>query len=382
MMSQAAENEQVQMATIQQEFKTWEYVGRHRAHWDEIVGLSFIGQGSQESPHRLFTIGRDRRIVEYDFANSAYLDGVLLKMHEKIERTAKPTSFVWTTQENRPYFFVANTEGKIRYWSGDSLICRKTTLAPSFGGDLTHLIFTDQIRPALVYATNSCVLGLILFPTTGNPHESMGLIVHPASIDRISMSKDESRILVTSGVDSYIEIFTSHSEHLEAASLLASRDGDAFIAMLDGGEEGALYQEITDYFYSSMLRVEGELTDKPHEIPQVVPIEEIVPLMCSLGYYPTQFESELLRNENFFSHSKGGGSSDEDGTRVLDLQTFLRLFLNHRPVFPPNLDDIENVFSILGIDSEGRTSVKDIDNALQSLEKQCQLMKLINVLNL
>jgi hypothetical protein len=285
-----------------------------------------IRQSTQESPSRLYTIGRDRRIVEFDFANSAYLDGVQLKMQERIERTAKPTAFVWTTQDNRSYFFVANTEGKIRYWIGDSLICKKTTLAPSFGVDIIHMLFTDPFRASIVYATDSCVLGLILFPTTGNPHEAMGLIAHPFSINRIILSKDESRILVTSGVDNYIGIFTSHPEHLEAAALLASREGDAFIAMLDGGEDGPLYQEITDYFYSSMLRIQGELTNKPHEIPQVVPIDEIVPLMCSLGYYPTQFESELLRNEIFYTKSKTG--KEEEGTKVLDFQTFLRLFLS------------------------------------------------------
>lgn len=363
MMSQSTDEDKVQMTTIQQEFKKWEYVGRHRSHLDKIVGLSFIGLGSAESPHRLFTIGRDRRIVEYDYANSAYLDGVQLKMHEKIERTAKPTSFVWTTQDNRAFFLVSNTEGKIRYWSGDSIICRSTTLAPSFGGDISHMIFTSFPRKAVIYATTANILGLILFPLTGNPHESMGLIAHPISINRLVISRDESRVLVTSGVDNYIGIFVSHPEHLEAASILAGREGDPFIAMLEGGELGTLYQEIVDYFYSSMLRVQGELTDKPHEIPQVVPIEEIVPLMCSLGYYPTQFESELLRNEIFFS--KSVGEENEEGTKILDFQTFLRLFLNHRPVLPPSLDDIENVFQLLSGGS-GSISSRDLFQILQS----------------
>ena len=95
--------------------------------------------------------------------------------------------------------------------------------------------------------------------------------------------------------------------------------------MLEGGEDGPLYQEIVDYFYSSQLRVQGKLTDKPHEIPQVVPISEVVPLLCALGYYPTQYEADLIRNE--IQYSKFIETNEK--TETIDFQTFLRLFLNH-----------------------------------------------------
>lgn len=363
MMSQTQDDDQVQMTTIQQEMKKWEYVGRHRSHWDKITGLAFIGNGTQESPHKLFTIGRDRQVVEYNFAGSAYLDGVLLKPKTQVEMTAKPTSFAWTFKDNRPFFVVANTEGKLRLWNGgETMICRSTTLAPSFGGDITHMIFIDQQHTSIVYATDSCVLGLILFPLTGNPNESMGIIAHPVQIARIIMSRDESRVLVCSGVDNFIGIFTAHPEHLEAAALLSQREGDAFIQMLEGGEEGPLYQEIVDYFYSSQLRVQGKLTDKPHEIPQVVPISEVVPLLCALGYYPTQYEADLIKNE--ITYSKFHETNEK--TEVIDFQTFLRLFLNHRPTIPPSLEDIENAFKVLGADPEGLLATEDMYNLLQS----------------
>lgn len=190
----------------------------------------------------------------------------------------------------------------------------------------------------------------------------MGLIAHPVSIERVVMSRDESRVLVCSGCDNYIGIFTAHPEHLEAAALLAARDGDAFIAMLEGGEDGPLYQEIVDYFYSSQLRVQGKLTDKPHEIPQEVPISEVVPLLCALGYYPTQYESDLIRNE--IQYSKFIETNEK--TETIDFQTFLRLFLNHRPVVPPSLDEIENAFRILGADQDGQLSTEELINLLQS----------------
>lgn len=362
MMSQG-NDDTIQMTTIQQERKDWEYVGRHRSHWDQITGLAFIGNGTQESPHRLFTIGRDRRVVEYDYAGSTYLDGVQIKPATQVEMTAHPTSFAWTNKDNRPYFVVANTEGKLRLWNGAAaMTCRLTVLAPSFGGDITHMVFIENQRTSIVYATDSCILGIILYPLTGNPNESMGLIAHPVSIERVVMSRDESRVLVCSGCDNYIGIFTAHPEHLEAAALLAARDGDAFVAMLEGGEDGPLYQEIVDYFYSSQLRVQGKLTDKPHEIPQVVPISEVVPLLCALGYYPTQYEADLIRNE--IQYSKFIETNEK--TETIDFQTFLRLFLNHRPVVPPSLDEIERAFKVLGADEEGQLSTEELINLLQS----------------
>jgi len=362
MISQAQDDEQIQMATIQQEMKKWEYVGRRRSHWDSVAGLAFIGTGSQESPHRLFTVGRDRQVVEYDFANSTYLEGIATKTTPQVEMTAHPTSFAWTTKDGRPFFVVANTEGKLRVWNGATMTCRLTTLAPSFGGDITHMVFIESTRTSVVYATDSCILGLVLYPLTGNPNESMGLIAHPSQIEGVVMSQDESRVLVCSGVDNYIGIFTAHPEHLEAAALLAAREGDAFVAMLDGGEEGQLYQEIVDYFYSSQLRVQGKLTDKPHEIPQVVPISEVVPLLCALGYYPTQYESDLIRNE--IQYAKFLETNEKQET--VDFQTFLRLFLNHRPVIPPSLDDIERAFQTLGADASGLIATDDLMNLLQS----------------
>jgi len=362
MMAQAADDEKFQMTTIQQEMKKWEYVGRNKAHWDKISGLAFIGNGTQESPFRLFTIGRDRRIVEYDYANSAYLETVKDKISTIVEKSAHPTAFAWTIKDSRPFVVVSNTEGKLRLWNGTTMICRSTTLAPSYGGDITHMQFIEQGRSSIVYATNGCVIGLVLYPLTGSPNESIGLIAHPSQISRLVMSRDESRVLVCSGVDNFIGIFTCHPEHLEASALLKSRDGDPFIAMLEGGQDGPLYQEIVDYFYSSMLRVQGKLTDKPHEIPQVVPISEVVPLLCALGYYPTQYESEIIKNEIYYS--KYLETNKE--TEFIDFPTFLRLFLNHRPVVPPSLDDIEKAFTILGADNQGLLSLRELYNVLQS----------------
>jgi hypothetical protein len=69
--------------------------------------LAFVGGGTSGSPLRLFPV------VEYDYTNSAYLDGVQLKDEKAIEMTAQPTVFAWTNKDTRPFFVVANTEKKL-----------------------------------------------------------------------------------------------------------------------------------------------------------------------------------------------------------------------------------------------------------------------------
>jgi Ca2+-binding EF-hand superfamily protein len=108
--------------------------------------------------------------------------------------------------------------------------------------------------------------------------------------------------------------------------------------------------------------VQGKLTDKPHEIPQVVPISEVVPLLCALGYYPTQYEADLIRNE--IQYAKFLETNEKQET--VDFTTFLRLFLNHRPVVPPSLEDIERAFKVLGADEQGFLATEELMNLLQS----------------
>ena len=61
--------------------------------------------------------------------------------------------------------------------------CRKTALAPTYGGPITRMTpvyaEADGEEQFMLYATHEKVLGLVQLPLDGNPNKCMGLIAHP-----------------------------------------------------------------------------------------------------------------------------------------------------------------------------------------------------------
>lgn len=73
-------------------------------------------------------------------------------------------------------------------------------------------------------------------------------------------------------------------------------------------------------------------------------------MMRSMGFYPTQKEIENMQNEirysKYIEHYK-------ETVSELDLQMFLRLFVNHRPVYGISKNHISTALSILGSSKNG-----------------------------
>lgn len=65
--------------------------------------------------------------------------------------------------------------------------------------------------------------------------------------------------------------------------------------------------------------------------------------MRALGYYPTKLEIESMQKEVMYSKLLEGGELQES----LELETFVRMFINHRPVYGLTTDMIENALKYL-----------------------------------
>ncbi len=79
----------------------WIFVGKYRAHYKPITALYFerrepsLGPGDRpdETPYpRLFSLGDDRVLQEYDLARSSIRAGICLKNSCSVEQTATPTA--------------------------------------------------------------------------------------------------------------------------------------------------------------------------------------------------------------------------------------------------------------------------------------------------
>ncbi|CAM9978678.1 unnamed protein product [Discosporangium mesarthrocarpum] len=364
--------------------EAWVYVGRHRSHSRPITGLEF---GRREDGRvSLVSVGEDRILVEYNISGSNQETGLLLaEAPKRIEQHAVPTALLWhpllgTDFEDR--LVTANNEYKLKQWNADNKSCRKTTLGPTFGGPINCLVQINQVhedgesRPAAfaVYGTVEKVVGLLQMPLDGNPHKTMGLIAHPREISSLAVSGDGNYLVTAGGTDITVNIWQINTRALQESAAAATRTmsssttGTAFIAQgqgpdassaheganqggiapfieqLHGGEGGELHEELVDYFYYGLLRTQGEDSREERSTPGVVPVAEVPNIMRALGYYPTEQEISHMVNEVKYSRFTETGQVED----TINLEGLIRLFVNHRPVFPVNKQGIEDSFRAMG----------------------------------
>lgn len=88
-------------------------------------------------------------------------------------------------------------------------------------------------------------------------------------------------------------------------------------------------RDLKDFFYYSQIRSKDEHTTKARKLDGKVPLEAIADMMRSMGYFPTNQEIENMKNEIKFSkHLETGEYVTE-----LEINTFLKLYVNHKPVY-------------------------------------------------
>lgn len=91
------------------------------SHEIEVLSISF-GQGLDEQGqpmHRLFSIGKDRRLFEYDVYNSQAHSQLIVVSHFKIEQEALPSSCIWYPKKDSKegLLLTANNEYKMKIWN-------------------------------------------------------------------------------------------------------------------------------------------------------------------------------------------------------------------------------------------------------------------------
>lgn len=98
-----------------------------------------------------------------------------------------------------------------------------------------------------------------------------------------------------------------------------------------------------------MIRSKDENTTKSRKLDNKVPLNELPNLMRAMGYYPTEQEVQNMKDEVQFSVFSDEGKA----TTSVELDQFIKLFVNHRPVYGIGKNNIEEAFRIL---SQGKDS--------------------------
>jgi len=328
--------------------KEWMYSAKHKSHWRPIVGLCFSGPG-EERP-RLFSVGEDRRLVEYSVKSSEFGGLQAVSPDTVVEQEARPTGCIWYPfggKGDNQKVLTMNDEYKFKIWNTVNRSCRRTALAPTYGGPITRMtpVYADADGEDqfMLYATHEKVLGLVQLPLDGNPNKCMGLIAHPGQISAISVDYQGQYAFTCGGNDLTVNQWRINPQPVANANVAGGQGIEPFVKLLDGGEEGEFFSDMKDYFYYSQIRSQDENTTKARVLDGMIPVEEIPHLMCALGYFPTQLEIKNMTNEVRYSKfSETGEYVDR-----IAFEALVKLYVNHRPVFAVGPDQIQQAFEAL-----------------------------------
>lgn len=97
-------------------------------------------------------------------------------------------------------------------------------------------------------------MGIIKLPLNGNPNNSIGLISNPGKINHICATRDGKYVLTAGDEDLSLNIWKVDYQGLKKNQLLSLEEDNPlniYPGLLEGGEDGALYRDLKDYFYYS-----------------------------------------------------------------------------------------------------------------------------------
>ncbi|XP_072043906.1 cilia- and flagella-associated protein 251-like [Amphiura filiformis] len=327
----------------------WSYLGKHRAHYKPIRGLSF-GLKLDTTAPRLISVGEDRSLVEYDLINSD-TDDLKLVSCERIEQSAIPQCIAWHPPITKEQFFLlANDQFKFKLYNTTTKMCRQTLLGPTYGTPLQKievLPTADEMEEKryLAYITTDKV-GLHIMPLDGNPHNSIARIAHPSGVTNMVCSHDGKHVFTAGGSDASVSMWDVAIEVIEAGSQLGGEGLIPFYGLLEGGREGELFKELENYFYYAQIRSQGVDTMAIREVSTQIPLSEIPFVMRAMGHYPSEQEIEDMISEIKFSRYVDTG----EYVSHIDLGTFIKLYVNHRPAFGLSATKLYEAFEVLGLD--------------------------------
>mmetsp|Transcript_33102 Transcript_33102/g.55453 ORF Transcript_33102/g.55453 Transcript_33102/m.55453 type:complete len:898 (-) Transcript_33102:322-3015(-) len=345
----------------------WEFVGKHGSHTGLITGLVFEGLGQVA---RLWSVGEDGVLVEYDLQNTSVGAGVQLVKYTDVGRGAAiPTALAVAPASEKAAsgrsIITADSAFKFRTYDSVSQVRQRTVISPTYGGPPVNMqVFhpAGQVdKPLLAYSTNEKMVGLCAFPLDGDPHKAMGLIAHPGEVSALAVTYDGRRILTAGGADSIINMWGVDANALEAQYKDRDPHENCHVALLEGGRKGDFFQEMKDYFYYAQIHTQGEDTTAPRKIEGTVELTVVPNLMRALGYYPSESEVGDMMVE---LQQEAADKGLPDPT-VINFERFITLYVNHRPVFGVGKDQLAAAFQALGADPYLGTM--DCDDLLQAL---------------
>lgn len=380
----------------------WVFSGKLKSHFNEVNDICFgeiLDANNSEKTSKFYSIGNDKMLYEYDVKNSRK-NRLDVTAYHKVEQEAHPTACIWypVNYLKEEVIMIASDDYKIKLWNVAKNICRQTLLGPTYGAPINKFIYLNihdreeqDVPKYVAYTTKEKIVGIIKLPLDGNPNKHMGMIAHPDKISYATASSD-GKYLFTSGADdigtlnmwrlnySALELQETQFGGAPADTYTTGPNGattavsknpnplDTYPNLLEGGKTGQIYRDLKNFFYYAQISSSTDNPTKAKKLDGKIPRDQIQNLMRALGYYPTKAEIENMQKEVLYSKLLEGGELVES----LELETFVRLFVNHRPVYGLTMDMVKHALTTLVKDLNNKNLDNQLGGGKKKKKKQVQ----------
>eukprot|EP01083_Nonionella_stella_P142363 440304_1 len=318
--------------TAREGAKEWTLIGNYVSHQKDIVALHF----SQQQIPRLFSVGLDNLINEYNLGRSSGGFGLRLKYTFALKHMSVPTAVHFVEDE----LMVFDDELKIHFYHCprvimrkkeeddeeiEALVFRRTVMAPSYGAPIKKII---PLKNDLLFMTYSQVIGLMCAPFNGNPHRYFGCIAHPANMNGFEMVTNgfgEPYLVTNGGYDESMLIWKVN----EWKPMANEGNLNQIYRDLLDEDDVNLYNEMRDYFYYAQIENGSSICD----------IKQITSIFQALGCFLTLNDVQRIEKEIAYRF----------GENQINFDQFVQLFVNYRSSFELNVQSINKSFENITI---------------------------------